>query len=68
MGHQEKTAYQLATAIKWMPEQGGVDYGDLSPVAKLSAVSETLAHLKAMAVEQKITSVIHDDIVYYKDI
>jgi glyoxylase-like metal-dependent hydrolase (beta-lactamase superfamily II) len=68
MGHQEKTAYQLATAIKWMPEQGGVDHGDLSPVAKLSAVSETLAHLKAMVVDQKITSVIHDDIVYYKDI
>jgi glyoxylase-like metal-dependent hydrolase (beta-lactamase superfamily II) len=68
MDHQEKTAYQLANLITWMPEQGGVNHDDLSPIAKLAAVSETLAHLQAMSVEKKVISIEHDSIVYYKDI
>jgi glyoxylase-like metal-dependent hydrolase (beta-lactamase superfamily II) len=68
MNHQETTAFQIATEIKWMPELGGVSHDKLMPVAKLAAVSETLAHLKAMSVENKVTSVTHNDIVYYKDI
>ena len=53
MQHQEMTAYQIANLVTWMPEQGGVKYADLSPVAKLAAISETLAHLKAMSVREK---------------
>jgi glyoxylase-like metal-dependent hydrolase (beta-lactamase superfamily II) len=64
----EKTPYQLADAITWMPEQGGVKHSSLSPIAKLAAVSETLAHLKAMSVEGKVTSENRDGIVYYKGI
>jgi hypothetical protein len=51
-----------------MPEQGGVKHSNLSPIAKLAAVSETLAHLKAMSVEGKVTSENCDGIVYYKGI
>ena len=66
MNRQEMTAYQIATLVTWMPEQGGVNYADLKPVAQLSAVSETLAHLKAMSVDGKVTSVTRDNVVYYK--
>ena len=68
LDHQEKTAYQLANMITWMPEQGGVNHDDLSPIAKLAAVSETLAHLKAMTIQKQVISINHDSIVYYKDI
>ena len=53
MNQQEMTAYQIAELVTWMPEQGGVNYADLKPVAQLSAVSETLAHLKAMSVDEQ---------------
>ena len=68
MKHQEMTAYQIANLVTWMPEQGGVKHDDLSPIAKLAAVGETLAHLKDMSAENKVASVNHDDIVYYRDI
>ena len=68
MNHQEMTAYQIANLVTWMPEQGGVNYDGSDAFAKLAAVSETLAHLKAMSIEKKVISVNHDDIVYYKDI
>jgi glyoxylase-like metal-dependent hydrolase (beta-lactamase superfamily II) len=66
MDGQEMTAYQIAHLVTWMPEQGGVDYTDLKPIAKLTAVSETLAHLKAMSTAKKVSSVTHNDIVYYQ--
>jgi glyoxylase-like metal-dependent hydrolase (beta-lactamase superfamily II) len=68
MKHTEMTAYQVANLVTWMPEQGGVKHDDLSPIAKLAAVSETLAHLKVMSVEKKVITSDHDDIVYYKNI
>ena len=66
MDGQEMTAYQIAHLVTWMPEQGGVDYTDLKPIAKLTAVSETLAHLKAMSTAKKVSSVTRNDIVYYR--
>ena len=68
MKHTEMTAYQVANLVTWMPEQGGVKHDDLAPIAKLAAVSETMAHLKVMSVEKKVITSDHDDIVYYKDI
>ena len=68
MKHTEMTAYQVANLVTWMPEQGGVKHDDLAPIAKLAAVSETLAHLKVMSVEKKVITSDHDDIVYYKNI
>ncbi len=68
LNHNEMTAYQVSNLITWMPEQGGVKFTDLAPVAKLAAISETLAHLKAMSVDKKVISITHDAIVYYVDI
>ena len=49
-----------------LPEQGGVKHEDLMPVAKLAAVSETLAHLRTMSIEQKVISINDGTIVYYQ--
>ena len=68
MDHQEMTAFQIANLITWMPELGGVKHDTLMPVAKLAAVSETLAHLRAMSVENKVANMTRNDIVYYKGI
>ncbi len=51
-----------------MPELGGVKFADLMPPDKRSAVSETLAHLRAMSILQQVTSVDQGSIVYYKNI
>ena len=66
MNHREMTAYQIADLVTWMPEQGGGSHADLKPIAQLAAVSETLAHLKAMSTANKVTSLTRDGIVYYK--
>ena len=68
LNHNEMTAYQISNLVTWMPEQRGVNFVDLMPIAKLAAVSETLAHLKAMSIEKKVVSINHDSIVYYKNI
>ncbi len=68
LNHNELTAYELSNLITWMPELGGVKFVDLMPPDKRSAVSETLAHLRAMSILHKITSVNQGSIVYYKDI
>ena len=68
LNHNEMTAYQISNLVTWMPEQRGVNFVDLMPIAKLAAISETLAHLKAMSIEKKVVSINHDSIVYYKNI
>jgi glyoxylase-like metal-dependent hydrolase (beta-lactamase superfamily II) len=68
LNHNEMTAYQISNLVTWMPEQAGVNFIDLMPIAKLAAVSETLAHLKAMSIDKKVISINHDSIVYYKNI
>jgi glyoxylase-like metal-dependent hydrolase (beta-lactamase superfamily II) len=68
LNHNEMTAYEISNLITWMPEIGGVKFADLMPFDKRSAVSETLAHLRAMSVDHKVTSVNQGSIVYYKNI
>jgi len=63
---EEKTAYQVSTKIIWMPVQGGVRFTDLSSWHKMMAISETLAHLKAMEIEGKVAQSFRDGIVYYQ--
>ena len=65
MKHQELTAYQIANLVTWMPEQGGVKHDDLAPLAKLAAVSETMAHLKAMSVEGKVSTTVRDSVLFW---
>jgi glyoxylase-like metal-dependent hydrolase (beta-lactamase superfamily II) len=59
------TAYQISHLIKWMPEFGGVKFNDLKTWDKRAAVSETLAHLKAMNVHGKVNSERQDSLIYY---
>jgi len=59
------TAYQISNVITWMPEMGGVKFSELWPGDKRAAVSETLAHLRAMEVDHQITSEVKDGITYY---
>ena len=61
-----KTAYQISTKITWMPELGGVKLKDLAPGDKRMAVSETLAHLEAMRVNEKVVKFPRDSIIYYQ--
>ena len=65
MQRQEMTAYQVARLVTWMPEQGGVKHDDLAPIAKLAAVSETLAHLKAMSAEGKVSTTDRDSVIFW---
>ena len=62
------TAYQISGHITWMPEMGGVKFENLMPGDKRAAVSETLAHLKAMLVTGKLTTAKKGNIVYYQHI
>ncbi len=64
--NEQKTAYQISTHITWMPTLGGVSFQDLAPMDKRMAVSETLAHLKAMRIEGKVVQVSRDSIIYYQ--
>jgi glyoxylase-like metal-dependent hydrolase (beta-lactamase superfamily II) len=59
------TAYEVSHVITWMPEFGGVKFDDLLPWDQRAAVSETLAHLRAMDVDGKVTSTRRDGIIYY---
>ncbi|MFC1991973.1 MBL fold metallo-hydrolase [Chloroflexota bacterium] len=63
---EPKTAYQISTGITWMPTQGGVKFSDLISWHQRMAVSETLAHLKPMDIEGRITKISRDGIVYYQ--
>ncbi len=59
------TAYQLSNVITWMPEMGGVKFENLWAGDKRAAVSETLAHLRAMEVDGQIKSEVKQGITYY---
>jgi glyoxylase-like metal-dependent hydrolase (beta-lactamase superfamily II) len=61
-----KTAYQISAEITWMPDFGGVRFMDLNPWVRRMAVSETLAHLKAMEVDGIVDRFSDDEIVYYR--
>ncbi len=63
---EPKTAYQISNEITWMPELGGVRFQDLALWHKRMAVSETLAHLKAMEVDGKVTTFSRDSIIHYR--
>lgn len=68
LNHTEMTAYEISNLITWMPELGGVKFADLMPFDKRNAVSETLAHLRAMSIAQKVASITQGSIVYFKNI
>jgi len=61
-----KTAYQIATDIPWVPEEGGINFQDLPPLDRRLAVLETLAHLQLLATEGKANKVVKDRTSYYR--
>jgi glyoxylase-like metal-dependent hydrolase (beta-lactamase superfamily II) len=52
-----KTAYEIAQQIPWMVEEGGTAFQDLPVWDKRMAVSETIAHLKLLMVEDRVSNV-----------
>ncbi|MDD4984887.1 MAG: MBL fold metallo-hydrolase [Dehalococcoidales bacterium] len=62
------TAFEISNMITWMPELGGVKFADLMPGDKRAAVSETLAHLRAMSLAHKVIAGNQNGIVYYQRI
>ena len=61
-----KTAYQIATEIPWVPDEGGVNFQDLPPLDKRLAVLETLAHLQLLATEGKAMEIVRNRISLYR--
>jgi glyoxylase-like metal-dependent hydrolase (beta-lactamase superfamily II) len=61
-----KTAYEICGLITWMPEYGGVKFEDLMPYDRRAAVSETMAHLRAMIAMTKIRVVKLNNLLYYE--
>ncbi|MBL7166142.1 MAG: MBL fold metallo-hydrolase [Dehalococcoidales bacterium] len=60
------TAFDIAGHITWMPEFGGVHFNDLASPDRRMAVSETLAHLEAMRVNDRVVRTDRKEILYYQ--
>ncbi len=52
-----RTAYEIAQQIPWMTDQGGVSFRDLPVWDKRMAVTETIAHLKLLMNEDKVSNI-----------
>ncbi|MFC2001760.1 MBL fold metallo-hydrolase [Chloroflexota bacterium] len=63
---EQKTAYQIAKEIKWVPSKGGIKLEKLPPLHKRLALMETLAHLEYMRTEDRISKFSRDIIIYYQ--
>jgi glyoxylase-like metal-dependent hydrolase (beta-lactamase superfamily II) len=61
-----KTAYQISDGITWLPDFGGVPFEDLTPWVKRMAVSETLAHLRAMEVDDIVEELSDNSVIHYR--
>ncbi|MGA8848373.1 MAG: MBL fold metallo-hydrolase [Dehalococcoidia bacterium] len=55
-----RTAYEIAQKIPWMVEEGGTAFQDLPVWDKRMAVSETIAHLKLLMEEDRVSNVAMD--------
>ncbi len=64
----QKTAYQIAQEIPWMPSGDKANFKRLSPFDKRLAVLETLAHLQHLVMEGKVTKNTKDKIDYYESL
>jgi glyoxylase-like metal-dependent hydrolase (beta-lactamase superfamily II) len=60
-----KTAYEIAQQIPWMTDQGGTAFKNLAVWDKRMAVSETIAHLKLLKEENKVSNVDMDGASLY---
>jgi glyoxylase-like metal-dependent hydrolase (beta-lactamase superfamily II) len=60
-----RTAYEIAQKIPWMVEEGGTAFQDLPVWDKRMAVTETIAHLKFLMVEDRVSNVAMDGASLY---
>ena len=63
---KQKTAYQIATEITWMPNKSGTNFYNLAPFDKRLAIFETIAHLESMRVDGRVSKLAKDGIIYYQ--
>jgi glyoxylase-like metal-dependent hydrolase (beta-lactamase superfamily II) len=52
-----KTAYEIAQQIPWMVDGGGIAFRDLPVWDKRMAITETIAHLKLLTEEDRVSNV-----------
>ena len=57
-------AYEIASRVPWIPQQGGILWQELDPFNRQMAVMETLAHLGFLEEEERIKKVTGPD--YWK--
>lgn len=62
LNERPKTAYEVAGSVTWVTGR----FEDFDPWMKRAAVSETLAHLEYLVVEDQADSYIKDGVVYYQ--
>jgi glyoxylase-like metal-dependent hydrolase (beta-lactamase superfamily II) len=60
-----RTAYEIAQKIPWMVEEGGTAFQDLPVWDKRMAVTETIAHLKLLMEEDRVSNVAMDGASLY---
>ncbi len=59
-GQQTETAYQIATEVPWIQQDGGVGWSQLDRLNRRMALMETLAHLKVLELENRVKIAIMD--------
>ena len=60
VGQQTETAYQIATEVPWIQQDGGVGWSQLDRLNRRMALMETLAHLRVLELENRVKSAIMD--------
>ena len=63
--NKSKSAYEVATEITWMPQFGGVRWQNLNLMDRWMGILETLAHLKTLKAEGKISEKIRNGVGFY---
>jgi glyoxylase-like metal-dependent hydrolase (beta-lactamase superfamily II) len=61
-----KTAYQIATNMTWKQDADSPSWSNLGPWGKRMAVLETLSHLEAMRIGEKLDKLTQDGTIYYQ--
>jgi glyoxylase-like metal-dependent hydrolase (beta-lactamase superfamily II) len=64
----QKTAYQIAQEIQWMPTGEPTDFKKLPAIDKRLAILETLAHLQYTIFEGKVSKNVRDNVNYYESL
>jgi glyoxylase-like metal-dependent hydrolase (beta-lactamase superfamily II) len=62
----EKTLCEVASRISWLWDGRTISYSDLTPMDKMMALGETLAHLEFLRDEGRLEMIATDNSYYYK--